>query len=134
MAGFTLTEILVAVAIVGILAGLALPQYNASVQRGRLTDAYAGLAGMQPDAERYWSNNHTYVGMPAPGASSNFTFDVGTPTTSTYTLTATGKGPMTGFTYTLDQSGKRATTHVPDDSWTKTDGCWVNRKDGSCAQ
>jgi hypothetical protein len=52
---------------------------------------------------------------------------------SGYLLTATGRAAAASFVYTLDQSGKRATTGVPA-GWTKKDNCWVDRKDGSCTQ
>jgi type IV pilus assembly protein PilE len=137
--GFSLIEILVAVAIVGILTAVALPAYSSYVLRTRLTEAFAGLAAVQPNAEQYWSNKHTFVGLDTetpsrlPAASANFTYSLSNLTDSSYTVTARGQGPADGFVYTIDQSGQRATTAVPT-GWTASTSCWVDRKGGLCTQ
>ncbi|TFU99074.1 prepilin-type N-terminal cleavage/methylation domain-containing protein, partial [Bacillus stratosphericus] len=41
--GFTLVELMVAVAIIGIIAGIAYPSYSRYIERGHLTDAQAEL-------------------------------------------------------------------------------------------
>jgi type IV pilus assembly protein PilE len=132
--GFTLIEVLIAVAVVGILTAIALPNYTAYVQRARLTEAFSSLATVQVSAEQFWSNNRTYVGLtPLPAATTNFTYALSGATTSAYTVTATGAGPSAGFAYTIDQSGARATTVVPT-GWTSSTTCWVDRKSGQCSQ
>lgn len=131
--GFTLIEILIAVVIVGILTAVAVPAYSDYVVRTRLSEAFTGLAGLQPSAEQYWSNNRTFAGFAAlPANSDNFTFALSNDTASTYTVTATGRGPSAGFVFTVDQSGNRATTGVPS-GWTAKADCWTDRKDGRCA-
>lgn len=57
-AGFTLLDVLIAVAIVAILASLALPNFREALQRGRRVDAIASLLGVQLAQER-WRANHT---------------------------------------------------------------------------
>jgi type IV pilus assembly protein PilE len=137
--GFSLIEILVAVAIVGILTAIAIPAYGSYVLRTRLTEAFAGLAGVQPNAEQYWANQRTFVGLDTetpsrmPPTSSNFTYALSNASASSYTVTATGQGPAAGFVYTIDQSGARATTSVPT-GWTASTSCWVDRKGGLCTQ
>lgn len=131
--GFTLMEVLVAVVIIGVLSALALPAYTSYVTRSRLTEAYTSLASVQPLAEQYWSNNRTYVGMSVPSASTNFSYALTASSTSAYTVTATGADTMTGFSFTIDQAGNRATTGVPT-GWTSSATCWVAKADGSCVQ
>jgi len=133
--GFTLIEMMVTVAIVGILTAVAVPAYSNYVTRARVTEAFTTLGTFQPFAEQYWSNKRTFADIAAPAATPNFTYAVSNRTNATWTLTATGKEKMTGLVYTIDQSGTRATTSVTGfTGWlTKTD-CWVDRKGGLCTQ
>jgi type IV pilus assembly protein PilE len=132
--GFSLIELMAAVAIIGILSAIALPAYSSYVQRTRLAEAFTALAGVQPAAEQFWDNNHTFVGLDLP-TSSNFTYSLSNATASTYTVTATGKTGTTvaDFAFTIDQSGSRVTTRVPT-GWTSSSSCWVDRKSGTCVQ
>jgi type IV pilus assembly protein PilE len=135
--GFTLIELLIAVAIVGILTAIALPAYKDYVQRGRLTEAFAALGGVQLSAEQYWSNNRTYIGFAAvnglPAATVNFSYALTAASVSAYKVTATGLGNMAGFSYSIDQAGNRVTATLPT-GWTVTSSCWVDRKSGACTQ
>lgn len=132
--GFTLMEMMVAVAIIGILSAVALPSYRDYVTRGRLTEAFAALAGAQPSAEQYWSNNRSYAGFGVanglPAGTSTFGYAL-TASASAYTITATGAGPAAGFVFTIDQAGNRATTGAPS-GWSAASGCWSDRRDGTC--
>ncbi len=134
--GFTLIEIMISVAIVGILMAVALPAYSDYVMRGRLTEAFTALGGAQPSAEQFWSNNRTYVGFDTsanfPAATTNFSYAISNATPSSYTITATGLGKMNGFVYTIDQNGTHATTGSPA-GWGTSTSCWVDHKGGACS-
>jgi type IV pilus assembly protein PilE len=137
--GFTLIELMIAVAIVVILGAVAVPQYSAYVTRGRIPDATSTLASRAVQAEQYFQDNRTYANTGTannPGCASdtsgkNFNFSCSSATATAFVVQAVGKGSMAGFTYTIDQAGRKATTAVPT-GWTAKSDCWVIKKDGSC--
>lgn len=132
--GFTLIELMIAVAIIGILTAVAMPSYTSYVLRTRLAEAHGALAAVQPQLEQHWSNTRSYADFTRlPAATANFTFSISNATPTTYTLTATGRNAAKDFVYTLNQAGVRATTGVPA-GWTTKADCWVDRKGGVCTQ
>ena len=58
--GFTLIELMVAVAIVGILAAIAIPSYQESMRKSRRADAQSALLSAANGMERYFTQNNTY--------------------------------------------------------------------------
>ena len=148
--GFTLIELMITVAIVGILAAVALPAYSDYVRRGRITDALAGLSDMQVKMEQYFQDNRTYVGACAsntvarlPGTQASgattsstkyFDFDCPTRTSTDYQVTATGTGPMQGFGYSLTLTSSGGLTRATSSTfWGQSStSCWVLKSDGSC--
>lgn len=136
--GFTLIELMIALAIIAVITAVALPSYRNHVISSRLTEAYSGLAAAQSAAEQFWSNNRTYVGFNAasnfPQATSNFTYALSNDSASTYTVTASGVAgsPVSGFSYTINQNGNRTTVATP--SWGTSASCWINKEGGACVQ
>lgn len=59
--GFTLIEVLVVVAIVGILAAVAYPSYADSVRKGKRAEARAAVVNLLQQQERYQSQMNTYL-------------------------------------------------------------------------
>ncbi len=141
--GFTLIELMIAAAIVAILVGVALPSYRDYLIRGHLADASNGLALMRAQMERHYQDNRSYAtvgGFAAPCAStdaSGRTFNhfvvtcSGTPTATTYTLVASGNGPVAGFAFTVNQADVRATTAAPA-GWNTCGTKWLLKKGAAC--
>ena len=135
--GFSLIELMVAVAIVAILAAIAYPSYRDYVIRGTLPEATSALAAKRAQLELFFQDNRTYTGAPACNddttTSRYFDFSCTNTSATTYTLQAVGKGSMTGFTFTINQSGTRTTAAVPA-NWSQPspNNCWVTKPGGVC--
>jgi len=126
--GFTLIEMMITVAIIGILAAIAYPSYTQYVLRANRADAKAALLQTAQFLERYFTTNNTYAGavvsptvLPAGASGTNIKYNI-TPatvtTTTTFTLTATpanGQTADTCGTLTLTDAGVQTPA---------TAGCW----------
>lgn len=138
--GFTLIELMVTVAVVAILAAVAMPSYNDYVIRGKIPQATSNLSTLRAQMEQYYLDNQTYIGACTSGTtaplptSDDFQYSCPTLTASTYTARAQGVsgGPMSGFTYTIDQSNARTTTALPSGWGTAPVSCWVTKRGGVC--
>lgn len=145
--GFTLIEVMITVAIVGILAAIALPSYRDYILRGQLTDATNLLSAGRANMERYFQDNRTYAAtgtfVPPCDASvaaasrtqGSFVMSCASPApdASSYTLTATGSGATNAFVYTVTQNDTRATTISSGAAWpARTATCWLLKKGMSC--
>ena len=139
--GHTLIEVMVTVAIVGILAAIALPSYVDIVTRSKIIDGTTKLGDFRTKLEKYFMDNRSYldgaacgVPNPLPAAPDHFAITCGppAPTATTYTILATGIAArgMGGFVYTVDQTNAKGSTGPS--GWSPGVGCWAMRKDGSC--
>lgn len=133
LSGFTLMELMIAVAIIGILAGIALPAYNGYVEKGRIKAAQADLVALSLNLENAYQRTLAYpTATPAntaatkaafPGwqpAESSFGYSVASSAT-TYTVTATGSGgSLNGCVISLTNGNARTIT-----SCGKYNGNWL---------
>jgi type IV pilus assembly protein PilE len=140
--GFTLIELMIAVAIVAILAMVAVPSYSAYIMRGHLADAVSGLAATRAQMERHYQDNRSYATVgafttPCAAAAATRTFGhfviscSGTPDATTFTLQAVGSGPVSGFTFTVTQADVRATTAAAT-GWNTCASKWLTKKGETC--
>lgn len=142
--GFTLIEVMIVVAIVGILAAIAIPAYSNYVIRGNVPEATSRLAALQVRMEQLFQDTRSYAtganaGMPCASdttTSRYFNFDcTAAPTAAAFTLRAQGKGTMSGFTYTIDQSSVRTSTIASPapTGWRGTqNNCWIVKQGAQC--
>lgn len=132
--GFTLIELMVVVIIIGILAAVAIPAYNEYLIKGKLTEGFAQLTGVQARMEQYYQDNRMYgpVGTTTCGitlpATTYFTYTCVT-SNSGQNFTYTAASASVGITYTVTDAGTKATTVVPT-GWTTSTSCWVRSKGG----
>ena len=141
--GFTLIEMMIVVAIAAILTLIAFPSYTGHVLKSKLSEAFSQLTSLQLRMEQYYQDNRSYgttgtCGIPdLAGTQFNFTCAPtacsGIPVTCQgYTFTATGTGVATGFTFTIDEAGTRATTAVPSGWGAPNNACWIRSQGGAC--
>lgn len=103
--GFTLIELMITVAVIGILTAVALPSYRAYIERGQRAHAKTVLLEAAQFMERYRSSNFKYRDAsnnapalparlqvsPTEGAK-RYDITLVTPDDSSFTLTATPSG------------------------------------------
>ena len=113
--GFSLLELLVAIAIIGILAGIAYPAYQQYVLKSNRSEAIQALTSAAASLERQFTDTNSYTGLAIPGTTSGGHFTVSTQVTATsYTLTAQATGSQTKdtrcATFSINQAGVKTAT------------------------
>ena len=137
MHGFTLIELMIAVAIAAILAAIALPSYQDSIRKSRRADAVNALQQIQIEQEKLRANCTTYAAtltgtiacgvLGYPSATSQdgyYTLALSSVTATGFTATATAVAGMsqandTGCTSMVLTVNGLSLTKTPAACWSK---------------
>lgn len=133
--GFTLIELMITIAILAILSAVALPAYTAYIQRARVPVALDALSAYLTRMEQRFQDVGSYANAGGDCAVAVPTADNFTVTCAiadagqSFTATATGSGPVNGYSFTINQLGTRVTTNHP--KGVPAANCWSTRG-GTC--
>ena len=118
--GFTLIEMMITVAVIGILASIAVPSYHNAIERSRVSTAGSDLVTMATVLENAFQRRLSYPEGETESTGQTMTLITGwsptdrehfeytaTVTDNTYTLTASRKGKGLSCKLTLDEKGNR---------------------------
>lgn len=142
--GFTLIEVMIVVAIIGILAAVAYPSYNAYIDRGKAADAAAALSDQRVRMEQYFQDNRNYGGTncrdgggtpqtwPVKSGKQYFNVDCNlTNAGAGFVLRATTvSGPS--FEFTVNEANARTTVTFSGGTATCTNGWQTKKGESSC--
>ncbi|RBB97911.1 prepilin-type N-terminal cleavage/methylation domain-containing protein [Pseudomonas sp. MWU12-2115] len=125
--GFTLIEIMIVIAIIGIIITIAAPSYTEYLKKGRRAEVVSLLSEQAQILERFYTKNNVYTGI--TGLSTGNDFYTITPTIAdqTFLLTATRNAGTTMATdkcgdFTLTNTGVRSMNNATTGLTTKD--CW----------
>ena len=130
--GFTLIEIMVVVALVGIVASIALTSYQSQARKTRRYAAQSCLMEYAQYMERYYTtanNPMSYTGAVLPEATcktnlaSYYTFSL-TSTAQAFSVQAVTSGSQTGDTDCLTLELNSAAQQSSSSATASTTGCW----------
>ncbi|MGZ4960671.1 MAG: type IV pilin protein [Methylomonas sp.] len=108
---FTLVELMVTVAIVGILAAIAMPSYQESVKKSRRADAEGALLGLANAMERRFTEASSYCDAGGAGGA-NSCGAAGTNDTGSPSIYATQSPASGAAAYNLKIQAVTATTYT----------------------
>lgn len=126
MRGLTIVELLVTVGIVAILGSVTYSAHASYVKRTRLPAALTQLEVLALRMEQEYSGSHSYGSsgcsvLPKQVAGFHISCEL-VDNGQGFIATATGHGPLAGYSFTVDQAGRRSTAAHP--KGLPRDACW----------
>lgn len=125
--GFTLIELMMVVAILGILASIVFPSYTQYVQRTKRAEGVTALTDYNSKLAHYYLDNNIYgngtsCAIAAPTGLKYFTFSCTSTSPQSYLATVTGVGDIADTSYTINQTDTKTTPTYPS----RTNAtCWL---------
>jgi type IV pilus assembly protein PilE len=125
--GFTLIEIMIVIAIIGIVITIGYPSLTEYVKKGRRTEVAGLLSEQAQILERFYSKNNVYTDATGLSAGNDFYTITPTLTDQTFLLTATRKAGSDMASdrcgdFTLTNTGVRSMVNATSGLTTKD--CW----------
>jgi type IV pilus assembly protein PilE len=140
--GFNLVELMVVVAIIGIIVAIAYPSYTEQVRKSRRAECAGAVTSLGSAMERYFTVNSTYLGAadggadtgepavyeiqcPVDGGTPTYNLTISAATASTYTVQAAPTGKQVDDkcgTLTLTNTGRKGVSGAS--SGVTWQDCW----------
>ena len=99
--GYTLIELMIVVAIVGILAAIAYPSYAEYIRKGKRAEGRAAVLALMQDQEKYKTQRNTYAALSLGATGTSF-------------KTWSGDGGLAGANYQLQATACSSSLAIKD--------------------
>ena len=128
--GFTLIELMIVVAIIGILAAIAVPQYQQYTKKAKFSEVVQATAPLKLAVEVCFNDQATLAncgtpgsnGIPANPSTAGYVSSAGVGSNGVVSATAVTANGLNGETYTLTPAAQ-ASTAANSLSWAKSGSC-----------